>query len=116
MRTASPMEGIRNTAEGWTAPQGAFMGVGVESAQHEPDLCPDPEGYDAFRFLRLKDAAGQGNIGNFKDDATLLELKHTRMIGTSDIVLPFGQGRRLCQGHFFVALELKMLLAYKVID
>ncbi len=54
MRKASPMEGIRNKVEGWTAPQGAFLGVGVHSVLHDPEIYPDPEAIMHFDFRGSK--------------------------------------------------------------
>uniref|UniRef100_A0A0W0GF56 Cytochrome p450 n=1 Tax=Moniliophthora roreri TaxID=221103 RepID=A0A0W0GF56_MONRR len=39
-----------------------------------------------------------------------------RMTGTSDTFLAFGSGRHLCPGRFFASLELKIFMAYLVLN
>ena len=117
LRKVLPEEGVENKAEGWRAPKGAYVGLDVHSVQHDPDIYPIPETYDAFRFSRPKeedDASGPDSDTKKGDD--LLKLKNTDLITTSDSFLPFGHGRHACPGRFFVSLELKMLLAYMVIN
>ena len=116
MRKVMPDEGIENKAEGWRAPKGTFVGLDVHNIQHDPEIYPDPETYDAFRFSRPKEEGDHTANGDVKDGAEMLKLKNTGLITTSDTFFPFGHGRHACPGRFFVSLELKMLLAYMVMN
>lgn len=117
LRKVLPSAGVENKVEGWRAPQNAYVGLDVHSAQHDPEVYPKPDVYNAFRFSRpieeivanAEDANGDHGLNTFK-------LKNTGLITTSDTFLPFGHGRHACPGRFFVALELKLLLAYMVMN
>lgn len=115
LRKVLPKEGIENKAEGWRAPQGAFIGLDMHSVQHDPDIYPNPDTFDAFRFSRHKEESNGDMVGS-KDDGQTAQLKNTGLITTSDTFLSFSHGRHACPGRFFVALELKMLLAYMVLN
>jgi len=112
--------GIDNKAEGWHAPKGAYVGTDVHSVQHDPLIYPNPDSYDAFRFSRPREQvdAHNGNSGakGTMDATETLKLRNMGIVTTSDTFLPFGHGRHACPGRFFVALELKMLLAYMVMN
>lgn len=117
VRKVMPTEGIENKIEGWRAPRGAYIGLDVHSVQHDPDVYPRPEMYDAFRFSRPKEESHEtSKDGNSDDAADILRLKNTGLVTTSDSFLNFGHGRHACPGRFFVALELQMLLAYMVLN
>ena len=105
VRKVMPAKGIENKAEGWRAPQGALLGVDMHSIQHDPDIYPDPDTYDPFRFLKLSVTADKVNAtGN------------TGLVATSDTFLTFSHGRHACPGRFFVAFEMKLILAYIVMN
>ena len=117
MRKVMPDAGIENKTEGWRAPKGAFIGLNVHNIQHDPEIYPNPDTYDAFRFSRPKEeGSDHATTGETEDGAEMLKLKNTGLITTSDAFFPFGHGRHACPGRFFVALELKMLLAYMVMN
>ena len=109
LRKVMPEEGIENKAEGWRAPKGILLGVDMHSAQHEPEIYPDPDTYDAFRFSKPREEADASNVHGGLNGA-----KSTGLTNTSDIFLPFSHGRHACPGRFFVSLEMKLLLAYMV--
>jgi cytochrome P450 len=105
MRKVMSPEGISNKAEGWSAPQNAYIGLDVHSVQHDPDIYPHPDEYDAFRFSRpWEDVDSKG--GDTRDSANILKLKNTGLITTSDTFLPFGHGRHA----WFVPLFSQVLL------
>lgn len=112
--------GIENKAGGWRAPKGAYVGTDIHSVQHDPLVYPNPDSYDAFRFSRPREEAnaheGESGANGTMDPTETLKLKNTGIVTTSDTFLPFGHGRHACPGRFFVALELKMLLAYMVMN
>ncbi|KAK5127729.1 hypothetical protein LTR08_004229 [Meristemomyces frigidus] len=110
---------ITNEKAGWSLQPGALIATDIYSVHMDPELYPQPEGYDAFRFSRPRENFEQKqNDGKLdeKDRGEMLRLKGTGMITTSDTFLPFGHGKHACPGRFFVSHELKMLLAYLVMN
>ena len=105
VRKVMRAKGIVNKAEGWRAPQGALLGVDMHSIQHDPAIYLDPETYDPFRFLKLSVTADNVNASG-----------NTGLVSTSDTFLPFSHGRHACPGRFFVAFEMKLILAYIVMN
>lgn len=111
MRKVMPKEGVENKVEGWRAPQGALVVVDMHSVQHDPEIYPDPDTYDAFRFSRPREEAEASSV-----HSEVNGLRNTGLVTTSDIFLPFSHGRHACPGRFFVSQEMKMLLAYMVMN
>ena len=121
MRKVLPAEGVENKTEGWRAPVGAYIGLDVYSVHHDPEIYHSPETYDAFRFSRVREE--EEDKSPDKDDSekhssipSVNYHKSTSLITTSDTFLSFSHGRHACPGRFFVAVSLKMLLAYMVIN
>jgi cytochrome P450 len=89
MRKVVAPEGIVNPQEGWTAPQGAFIGVDIHSVQHDSTIYSNPDEYDAFRFSRPLEEDSSGG----SDTKSILQLKKMSLTTTSDTFLPFSHGR-----------------------
>lgn len=100
--------GITNEKEGWHAPKGAYIGTDMHNTMHDPEIYPNPNEYDAFRFSRPKE---QEAIGHSSEKAGS-QTNNVDLINTSDTFLPFSHGRHACPGRFFVSMELKVMLAY----
>jgi cytochrome P450 len=89
-KVISPV-GITNKAEGWSVPRDAFIGLDVNSIQHDPDIYPSPDEYDAFRFSRpWEESQLDLEAENLADG---LKLRNASLTTTSDTFLPFGHGR-----------------------
>ena len=96
-------------------PYGGFFSLALSGIHHDDDLHRDPKTYDAFRYSRPRetyDAKSQDE----KDPQEELKLKRLGMVTTGETHLPFGHGRHACPGRFFVAHELKMALAYLLLN
>ncbi|KAH8903432.1 cytochrome P450 [Coniochaeta sp. PMI_546] len=104
-------EGITNQAEGWHAPYGALFMLNLAGVQHDADLYSNPYNYDAFRYSRVRIEYVE-RPREKKDKEEGLRVAKLGMVTTSDAHLAFGHGRHACPGRFFVAHELKMVLAY----
>ncbi|EFX05467.1 cytochrome p450 monooxygenase [Grosmannia clavigera kw1407] len=100
--------GLTNVAEGWHAPYGSFLVLNLSDMHHDQDLYVDPDYYDAFRYSRMREEATAGPAV----DGGPARGSQLGMVTTSDRHLAFGHGRHACPGRFFVAHELKMILAY----
>ncbi|KAK2001900.1 ent-kaurene oxidase [Colletotrichum falcatum] len=64
----------------------------------DPAIYPDPEAFNAYRFV------------NMRGDAQLDNQAH--LVSTSTAHLGFGHGKHACPGRFFAANELKIALAH----
>ncbi|KAK3503414.1 cytochrome P450 [Neurospora crassa] len=108
-------EGITNPFEGWHAPYGAILMANM-SVQHDADIYEDPKTYDALRFSRVREeyeARSQEEVEKGKDNTEeALRIKRLGVVTTSSEFLPFSHGRHACPGRFFVAHEVKMMLAH----
>ncbi|KAF1808680.1 cytochrome P450 [Eremomyces bilateralis CBS 781.70] len=101
-------DGVRHPG-GWVAPYGAVLAVDGHSIHHDPSIQGENAGeFDALRFHRSTEPIEQ------RDNALdkVLKRRQVGMVTTSDSFLAFGHGRHACPGRFFVAYELKLLLAY----
>lgn len=91
----------RQALEDTTLPDGTFFPKGsklmVSAAQSwDESIFPEPEKFDGYRFLRMRD---QGNQ----------EL--AQYVSTSPSTLGFGHGQHACPGRFFAANEMKIALS-----
>lgn len=112
-------EGVTNPIEGWHVPFGSYFMINQIGVHHDGDIYGDPNGYDAFRYARQREAAVQAGHS----------ASPFGMITTTEQYLAFGHGRHAwyvlpstvpggtlanpsSPGRFFVAYELKMIMAY----
>lgn len=64
----------------------------------DPELHPEPEKWDPYRFLRLSEQPGMS--------------KFAQLVVTSPDHLAFGHGEHACPGRFFAAYEIKIILCH----
>ena len=83
----------------------------MHSTEHDPEIYPDRDSYNPFRFLKLSVTSNTLDVHGKVNGAVSIEL-----VATSDTFLPFSYGRYACPGRFFVALEMKLILAYMVMN
>ncbi|KAL2147461.1 hypothetical protein VTI28DRAFT_9361 [Corynascus sepedonium] len=107
-------EGVTNDVEGWHAPYGAFLMLDMAGTHRDPELYPEPDKYNAWRFSREREAYEAKPAEEKSDTEEAMRIKKLGMVTTSPEYLPFSHGRHACPGRFFVAHELKMILAYLV--
>ncbi|WYZ44784.1 hypothetical protein EsH8_VIII_000100 [Colletotrichum jinshuiense] len=74
--------------------------VGDLGRMHDPDIYPNPETFDGYRFFRMR------------GDPSLDSQAH--IVSTSPAHLGFGHGKHACPGRFFAANELKVALAHLI--
>lgn len=90
-------------SNGQFIPAGATIEVPAIGVNNDPDLFPDPEKFDPFRFSRIRDEAkAEGS-----DQIAAL----SQFVSVNQNSLTFGFGRHACPGRFFAANEIKMILA-----
>ncbi|GME55604.1 Nuclear cap-binding protein subunit 2 [Neofusicoccum parvum] len=108
-------DGVTNKAEGWHVPYGGRLSLPLHATTHDPAIFADPDDYDAFRHSREREAY-EARPAEERGREEGLKLKQRGMVTTGDTHFPWGHGRHACPGRFFVAHELKMVLAYLVLN
>ncbi|EJD52147.1 cytochrome P450 [Auricularia subglabra TFB-10046 SS5] len=104
-------QGVTNEIEGWHLPPGVIIVYPVTAASFDADVFERPEEFDAFRHSRPREEY-EALSQERKDAEEGLKLKQRSLVTTGAAHLGFSHGRHACPGRFFVAHELKMLLAY----
>lgn len=86
-------------SDGFVIPAGTTIGVPTEAISHDPDIYPDPDTFDGFRFAKLRSLDERGSA-RLQYAASNLES------------MAFGYGRHACPGRFFASCEIKMIMIY----
>ncbi|KAH9907915.1 cytochrome P450 [Xylariomycetidae sp. FL2044] len=94
------------TQDGIRLPRGALISFLGHPAQTEAARFEDPLRYDPFRFSRARESGADGG-------QTAAGLA---FVSTSPTHLPFGHGKHACPGRFLVDFELKMIIAYVLMN
>ncbi|KAM6503705.1 Cytochrome P450 [Amanita muscaria] len=89
-------------SDGTTIPAGSTMAVPFNGVNTDANDYSDPSVFDGFRFEKLREQDGES-------------MKHQITSLGVDYIL-FGNGRHACPGRFFVANELKVMLAHVVMN
>jgi cytochrome P450 len=107
------VDGLK-TDTGLPLPRGALVSFVRQPMHTDPDLFPDPNNYDPFRFVRLREADDSGANGDDKKapptDADGIRSPHS-FLSTANLLI-FGRVRNSCPGRYFVDFQLKMLISY----
>ena len=85
--------------DGFHIPRGTHIGVPTQAISMDPDLYPDSDRFDGFRFSKLR-SSGDPNTARLVYAASNLES------------MAFGYGRHACPGRFFADHEIKMIMVY----
>ncbi|KZO94399.1 cytochrome P450 [Calocera viscosa TUFC12733] len=87
-------------SDGTQIPAGAHVAINLWSIHHDPEIYPNPDEFDPFRFSR-KVEQGEGAV------------KHAFTTASSDFLL-WGGGAHVCAGRNFASMLLKSMLAHIV--
>ncbi|ESK88592.1 cytochrome p450 [Moniliophthora roreri MCA 2997] len=96
-------------ADGTRVGAGHYLAVASDSIHQDSKYYPQPQEFQPFRFSAMRGKPAE------QEEYTSQDWVH-RMTGTSDTFLAFGSGRHLCPGRFFASLELKIFMAYLVLN
>lgn len=91
------------TEDGITLPKGCMVSIFSWAAQTDGDVFTNPLKFDPFRYSRAREHEKEGTTPQ-------------TFVTTGQHFLPFGHGRHACPGRFLVDFELKMILAYVVMN
>lgn len=115
-------------SNGQVIPAGVVIQVPADAVARDPELFPNPDEFDPWRFSRLREEArGAGKAE---------EAAHHQFVSISSEVLTvcppifffpcslprvltvrqFGYGRHACPGRFFAANEIKMIIAQVILN
>ncbi|KAK7979607.1 hypothetical protein PG989_012064 [Apiospora arundinis] len=76
-------------------PAGTTILFNADGVHHDPNIYPDPDRFDGYRFLHLRDT---------------IDANRFHYTSVSDILLNFGAGRHACPGRFLNAVIVKFIL------
>ncbi|KAI4870598.1 cytochrome P450 [Hypoxylon rubiginosum] len=99
MGTTSMMRYVEKDVElsdGTVLPKGSR--IMVASNFMDPTIYPEPEKFDAARFLKMRQQPGQEHSWQF--------------VSTSPAHIAFGHGQHACPGRFFASNEVKIALCH----
>ncbi|KAF7352746.1 Ent-kaurene oxidase [Mycena venus] len=88
--------------DGTVIPPGYHIAVSLRGLHFDPNVYPEPDKFDCFRFSKLRETE--------ESDA-----KH-RFTTVEKNFAPFGLGRHACPGRFFASMELKIMLAHMLLN
>ncbi|KAF9875426.1 cytochrome P450 [Colletotrichum karsti] len=93
----------RITVDDVTLSDGTFIPKGTSvcvssHALYDPEVYENPEKWDGYRFLRLRQQPGKENVA--------------QLVSTGPEHLGFGHGKHACPGRFFAANEIKIALVH----
>ncbi|KAF4435310.1 hypothetical protein F53441_13543 [Fusarium austroafricanum] len=105
-------EGLHNPDYGWTLPRGAFVTVNLQGTHHDGDIYEGAMTYDPWRYSRVREEwEAKSAEEKQENEEEGRKIRGLGMVTTSDAHLAFGHGRHACPGRFFVAHELKLIMA-----
>ncbi|KAI3390348.1 hypothetical protein diail_10007 [Diaporthe ilicicola] len=84
--------------DGITLPAGTYITMPSDSVARDPDIYPDPEHFDGFRFYERRMEGGK-------------EANRHQFASTGPESLAFGQGKNACPGRFFAGVQIKVVVA-----
>ncbi|KAF3762804.1 hypothetical protein M406DRAFT_99177 [Cryphonectria parasitica EP155] len=99
--------------DGVTTPSGVHLSPGTSIGTHaypvlhDGSIYPDPESFQPFRFSERRRVETEGGY---------VEKAKQAFATTSTEYAAFGHGRHACPGRFFASSELKLMLAYVVMN
>lgn len=86
--------------DGTVIPRGTKLGVSSH-ALWDPEVYPNPDRFDGYRFLRLREQPGNENAWQL----TTTRPEH----------IAFGHGKHACPGRFLAANEIKIALCHMLL-
>lgn len=101
------------TPNGTHCPYDTWVGVPTTAIHHDPDFYEDVKTYKPFRFSEMREDAV---VDEKNKSEALIKKANLSFVSLSPQYMPFGHGRHACPGRFFAANELKLLLAYMVLN
>ncbi|KAI0011208.1 cytochrome P450 [Xylariaceae sp. FL0662B] len=105
-RTVVNPKGV-TTPSGTHLPHGTLVCAPSYPVFHDPAIYPEPFVFKPFRFAEKREAV---------DGESYVQRARQAFATTSPEYTAFGHGRHACPGRFFASTELKLMLAYIVMN
>lgn len=114
-RRVTAKDGI-TTPDGVHCPYGSNVAIAAYGIHNDESIYPSAAQYQPFRYVDAREAVlANTETGKYGTD-DMIKKANYNMVSTSADFQPFGHGRHACPGRFFAANELKLLLAYMVLN
>lgn len=84
-------------SDGTLIPKGSVISVSSDT-MWDPSIYPNPEVYDPYRFLKLRETPGNENTA--------------QLVSVTPEHMAFGYGKHACPGRFFASNEVKVALCH----
>lgn len=81
--------------DGLHLPAGVMFQFPADAVHHDPEIYPDPQRFDGYRSLRLRETVDPNRF---------------HFASVSDTSLSFGAGFHACPGRFFSGVAIKLVL------
>ncbi|KAF7192205.1 Cytochrome P450 monooxygenase [Pseudocercospora fuligena] len=107
IREVTKKDGV-DLGDGVRVPQGVRIAAPSVAIHRDEHFYDSPYEYDAFRFSRSRE--------HLDDEKAGIDKRSQGMVTTSESFLAFGGGRQACPGRFFASQEMKLMLAYIVMN
>ncbi|KAI5457522.1 cytochrome P450 [Mariannaea sp. PMI_226] len=117
-RTVVAKEGVILPESDSHIPYGKEISMNVHCIQRDPDNFENPNTYDPYRFFRHNEQlqsqeSNKVTMGPFTEASLVQPLV---MVSPTPSFLSFGYGRHACPGRFLAAQEIKIFLAYVLLN
>lgn len=112
LRKVIAKDGV-TTPDGVHLPHGANVAIPTYGIHRDEKNYENPAFFDALRYIKQKDVI---DATREDGDDSFIKKANLSMVSTSATFHPWGHGRHACPGRFFAANELKLLLAYIVLN
>lgn len=99
------------TDTGVELPKGSLISFLSQPTHTDEEIYEDALKYDPFRFSRAREAVTNGEAGDAPSKSGSLSF-----VATSAEFLPFGHGKHACPGRLLVDFELKIIIAYVLMN
>jgi cytochrome P450 len=96
-------------------PQGIPLATPMDAIHLDENFYPDPNRYYAFRFCTRSQIQGTKTSAKYEKlagEAEIVSPKQQSLANLDDAFLSFGLGKHACPGRFCAIREMKMMLAY----
>jgi cytochrome P450 len=104
------------TPDGIHCPKGSNVGIVAMGVHNDNAIYPEAAQFQPFRYVDAREAiAANVETGKFGTEEIIKKANYAT-VSTSTDFLAFGHGRQACPGRFFAVNELKLLLAYMVLN
>ncbi|KAJ1328953.1 ent-kaurene oxidase [Microdochium nivale] len=91
-------------SDGTVLPRGSRLVVPQQGVNMDPELYPEPEKYNPYRFRDIRSGAAADKLGYSNTE-------QYQFISVNKEHTGFGFGRHACPGRFFASNEIKLILA-----